>query len=286
MRIDDVVFVWHLRDARQIAWHGRRHAHEEGLFELHWFISGSGSFREGGRTWAISPGGLHLTPPGTTHQIVALEARQPLTYYALLFDPESDAGLLDLLAAIGHSLGPRSIGGSRRFFFADILERHFSGQRLLEQSAEHLLQAFLCELAAGSGRSGDAIDNANVEKALAIMQGSIDRELDLGTLASRLSLSREHLVRVFSARMGMPPMKYFARLRIEAARAMLSSTNLRIGEIAERLRYSNAFNFSRSFRSVEGMAPSEYRARYVQRADFAAAELPGSGSSQSWPDAP
>ncbi|HUX42582.1 MAG TPA: AraC family transcriptional regulator [Rectinemataceae bacterium] len=270
MRIEDVVFVWHLRDSRQIAWHGREHAHGAGLFELHWFISGSGSFREGGGTWAISPGALHLTPPGTHHQVAATDARRPLTYYALLFDPEGDPDLLGLLAAIGSLRGPRSIGVTRRFFFADILERHFSGQELLRLSAVHLLQAFLCELAAGSERSGDAVDNANVEKALAIMQGSIDRELDLGSLASRLSLSREHLVRVFSARMGMPPMKYFARLRIEAARAMLSSTNLRIAEIAERLRYSNAFNFSRSFRSVEGMSPSEYRARYLQRADFAA----------------
>ncbi|HUX36468.1 MAG TPA: helix-turn-helix domain-containing protein [Rectinemataceae bacterium] len=271
MRIEDVVFVWHLRDPKQIAWHGRRHAHEGGLHELHWFISGSGSFREEGRVWAISPGALHLTPPGSLHQIVATDARRPVTYYALLFDPGGDGELLRLLATIGRGSGPRRLGGSRRFFFADMLERHFSGQELLERSAEHLLQAFLCELAAGAERSGDPIDNANVEKALAIMQGSIDRDLDLRSLASRLSLSPEHFVRVFSARMGMPPMKYFARLRIEAARAMLSSTNLRIGEIASRLRYSNPFNFARSFRAIAGMSPTEYRARYLQRADFAAA---------------
>ncbi len=273
MRFADIVFVWHLHDERQIAWHGRRHSHEDGLHEIHYFISGSGSFRNGSRTWTIMSGSLHLTPPGTTHQIIATDERRPITYYALLFDAEADAELASLLEGFGPGAGPWDIGSSRRFFFADLLERRFSGREDLVRSAVHLFVAFLYELAAGTKQPRDAADNANVEKALAIMQGAIDRDLDLAEIASRISLSREHFVRVFSARMGMSPMKYFGRLKVEAARAMLSSTNMRINEIADRLCYSSQFNFARTFRRLSGMSPSEYRARCLQRADFA--EGPG-----------
>jgi AraC-like DNA-binding protein len=268
MRFADIVFVWHLDDERQIAWHGRRHSHGAGLHEIHYFISGSGSFRNGGATWAIQAGSLHLSLPGQTHQISATDPRRPITYYALLFDAAGDEELGRLLDGLGRAERPWDIGTSRRFFFADLLERRFSGREELVRSAAHLFVAFLYELAAGASQPRDAADNANVEKALAIMQGAIDRDLDLAEIASRVSLSREHFVRVFSGRMGMSPMKYFGRLKVEAARAMLSSTNMRINEIADRLCYSSQFNFARTFRRIAGMSPSEYRARCLQRADF------------------
>ena len=102
------------------------------------------------------------------------------------------------------------------------------------------------------------------------MQGAIERNLDLGALCARIQLSREHFVRVFTERMGMPPMRYYTRLKIEAARAMLSSTNLHVQEIADKLGYGNQFGFARAFKRVCGMSPTEYRATCLQRADFVA----------------
>jgi AraC-like DNA-binding protein len=270
MEFADIIFVWHLEDEAQLAWHGRRHSHGPALHEIHYFISGTGSFMDDRRRWTIAPGALHLTAPSSIHQIVASDARRPLTYYAVLFDTAQDGELLELLESLGRSPGPWNIGSSRRFFFAELLERFFSGREGPARSARHQFMAFLWDLADGASPHRDAIADANIEKSLAIMQGAIDRDLDLGDLASRVGLSREHLVRTFSARMGMSPMKYYSRLKVEAARAMLSSTNLRVNEIADRLRYSSRFNFARAFRRLAGMSPSEYRARHLQRADFAA----------------
>ena len=89
-----------------------------------------------------------------------------------------------------------------------------------------------------------------------------------GAAVSQGRLSREHFVRVFTERMGMPPMRYYTRLKIEAARAMLSSTNLRVQEIADKLGFENQFGFARAFKRVSGMTPTEYRATCLQRSDF------------------
>jgi len=269
MQFVDIVFVYHLRDERQITWHGRRHSHGPGLYELHYFISGAGSFRNGRHTWTIAPGTLHLTAPLVEHQILALDAKRPITYYAVLFSAAEDAELLELLDRCGHHEAPWLIGTSRRFFFADLLERHFSSRSDLISAGRHSFIAFLYDLAAGAAPHG-VVDNAHVEKALAIMQMSIEKDLDLDSLCARLQLSSEHFVRVFSQRMGMPPMKYYSRLKIEAARAMLSSTNLHVREIADKLGFANQFNFTRAFKRFADMSPSEYRARCLQRADFSA----------------
>jgi AraC-like DNA-binding protein len=270
MRLDDFVFVYHLRDERQIAWHGRLHSHGGCLYELHYFISGEGSFRDRGSVFAIRPGTLYLTPPGATHQVVATDALKPVTYYALLLDAEGEGEVLGLLEGLGLRRGSFPIGSSQRFFFADLLQKSASGRPELEKAAQHSLLAFLYGLAVGQVGARGSADNAHVEKAIAIMQGAIERSLDLGALCDRIQLSREHFVRIFTERMGMPPMRYYSRLKIEAARAMLSSTNLRVQEIADKLGYGDQFGFARAFRRASGMAPTQYRATCLQRADFAA----------------
>jgi AraC-like DNA-binding protein len=275
LRFEDIVFVYHLRDERQIAWHGRLHGHDEGLYEFHYFISGEGSFRNGDAVYPIQPGTLHMSPPLMTHQILATSLRRPITYYAVLLDPEGDPELLSLLDALGRGSerargaasprnvgAPRTIGASHRFFFADLLERSSSDKRELVMAAYHGFLAFLYSLAAGRPAARGSSDNAHVEKALAIMQLSIEKPLGLGELCGRLDLSQEHFVRLFTDRMGMPPMKYYLRLKVEAAKAMLSSTELRVGQIAEKLGYESQFNFTRAFKRISGMSPTDYRATF------------------------
>jgi AraC-like DNA-binding protein len=271
MRFDDIVFVYHLRDERQIAWHGRSHSHGDGLYELHYFISGEGSFRNSSIVHSIEPGTLYLTPPFSEHQISATNAKKPITYYAVLIDAEGEAEVLALLESLAGCRGAFAIGASQRFFFADLLEKSRSGKRELAMAAYHGLLAFLYALDGGLSASRAPMDNAHVEKALAIMQSSIEGDLDLGVLCERIKLSREHFVRLFSERMGMPPMRYYSRLKIEAACAMLSSTNLRVQEIADKLGYENQFGFARAFKRVSGMPPTEYRATCLQRSDFVVA---------------
>ncbi len=200
-----------------------------------------------------------------------------MTYYAVLLDTEGDEEALGLMRGLGRRRGAFAIGTSQRFFFADLLEKSASAKPELIKAAYHGLLSFLYGLAAGQEGARGTADNAHVEQALAIMQGAIERNLDLGALCGRIRLSREHFVRVFTERMGMPPMRYYSRLKIEAARAMLSSTNLRIQEIAEKLGYGDQFSFARAFKRVSDMSPTEYRATCLQRADFAAFSGPGAG---------
>ena len=270
MRFEDFIFVYHLRDEAQIAWHGRLHNHPRSLWELHYFISGEGSFRNLDSVFSIKPGTLHFTLPGAPHQIIATNVKRPITYYALLLDTEGEEEILGLLRALGERRGAYEIGPAQRFFFADLMEKNASGRPEFEKAAHHGLIAFLYGLAGGQVSTRRPADNAHVEKALAIMQSSIERNLDLRVLCDRIQISREHFVRIFTESMGMPPMRYYSRLKIEAACAMLSSTNLRVQEIADKLGYENQFSFARAFARSAGMSPTQYRAACLQRVDFVA----------------
>jgi AraC-like DNA-binding protein/mannose-6-phosphate isomerase-like protein (cupin superfamily) len=263
MRIDDIVFVYHLEDEGLISWHGRLHSHPKGQYEFHYFISGEGAFRCGPVRFTLNPGDLFLINPEEKHQLIPSGQRRPITYYAVLFDTEGDVELEALLN--GNSVNPRHIGMSHRFFFADLIEKNFSGKEKLITAARHQFTAFIYSLEDGLPSGSSSADNVHVEKALAIMHGSIEKACDLAAICSRLGIGREHFVRLFSERMGLPPMKYYVRLKIEAARSMLTSTNFRIGEISDKLGFDNQFNFSRAFKRESGLSPSEYRTRCLRK---------------------
>ncbi|MCE5256542.1 MAG: helix-turn-helix domain-containing protein [Spirochaetaceae bacterium] len=268
MRFEDIVFVYHLSDPGQIAWHGRDHFHGAGLFEMHYFVSGEGNFRNAAARYRIEPGTLYFSAPNMRHQILATEPKKPITYYALLIDVTEDREVAALLEdLLGRGEG-RNIGTGYRFFFADILQKHLSKDTSLELSAQYSLMSFLYQLASGSNPRRVVSDNIHIEKAIAIMQTKIEGNLDLMDLCRKLGISREHFIRLFSAYMQMSPMRYYMRLKMEAACAMLSSTTLHIGEIADKLGFENQFSFSRTFKGMTGLSPRNYRDKFLQKVDF------------------
>jgi AraC-like DNA-binding protein/mannose-6-phosphate isomerase-like protein (cupin superfamily) len=266
MLIDDIVFVYHLEDEGLMSWHGRLHSHPKGKYEFTYFISGEGAFRTGPVRYSIRPGDLFLTKPEEIHQLIPAGKLRPITHYATLIDTEGDEDMAELLES--WTKNPQHIGTSHRFFFADLLAKHFSTKERLVSAARHQFTAFIYSLEDGLPSGSSSADNVHVEKALALMHGSIEKECDLTAICSRLGISREHFVRLFTERMGTPPMKYYARLKIEAARAMLASTNLRISEISDKLGFADQFAFSRSFKRESGLSPSRYRAQCLQKEEF------------------
>lgn len=85
-------------------------------------------------------------------------------------------------------------------------------------------------------------------------------DLSLSDLCATAAVSAGHLNYLFRTTVGVSPMEYLRRHRLDRAKLMLEETDLSISDIAEAVGYRDAFHFSRTFRRVEGLAPSRYRA--------------------------
>lgn len=71
--------------------------------------------------------------------------------------------------------------------------------------------------------------------------------------------SREHLIRLFRKYKKATPHEYIIRNRINAAMKILETSGASIGEVAEELGYGDRFSFSKQFKKITGLTPSEYR---------------------------
>jgi len=79
---------------------------------------------------------------------------------------------------------------------------------------------------------------------------------DLARIACR---SRSGLHQTFREIIGKTPMEFIRELRIQSAQLLLAGSDLRIGEIAERVGYHDPFHFSRTFKVSCGVSPSRFR---------------------------
>jgi AraC-like DNA-binding protein len=77
-------------------------------------------------------------------------------------------------------------------------------------------------------------------------------------LPEMLNLNYSLLSKLFSEQEGITIEKYFILQKIEKAKELLKYNEMNITEISDRLNYSSSQHFSRQFKSVTGMSPSEF----------------------------
>ena len=88
------------------------------------------------------------------------------------------------------------------------------------------------------------------------------KQFTLAVLAKQHNLSISSLSHRFQAATGVSVMEYLQSCRMANAKQMLAETDCSIGEIVEKCGFSDNSNFSRSFKSLNGMSPTAFRKKY------------------------
>lgn len=98
-----------------------------------------------------------------------------------------------------------------------------------------------------------------IEQAVGYMRECLSRSLQVPALARMANISPSHFFAVFKRQTGFAPLDFFIRLRMQRACELLESTPLSVKQVAAELGYDDPFYFSRVFKTVSGIAPTEYR---------------------------
>lgn len=84
-------------------------------------------------------------------------------------------------------------------------------------------------------------------------------------LAQAVGMSPRTLRRHFRSSLGMGPLDYLRRVRVEAARHALERTDRSVVEVMDAVGYSDRKSFAATFRGVTGLSPGDYRKRHSVR---------------------
>jgi len=128
-----------------------------------------------------------------------------------------------------------------------------NGPRLAELALEQVLV-----LAASLSASGGALDE-RLEKVLHAMRQDLAEPWREESLARIARLSSSRFSHLFSGKLGISPLKFLEKQRMERAKALLLSTTTPVKEIAAEVGYPDALHFSARFSQIVGRCPSQFR---------------------------
>jgi len=104
----------------------------------------------------------------------------------------------------------------------------------------------------------------HLNKATNYINQNLEKKIVLDDLANLVCLSADYFSKSFKDIMGIRPMEYVSRKRIERAQMLLITTNLSITQIAEKVGICNNSYFSTLFKKFTLSTPEEYKKRNLQ----------------------
>lgn len=104
-------------------------------------------------------------------------------------------------------------------------------------------------------------EHYTVNKILQYIHINIENHISLNSIARTLNLSEGYISSAFHKVMGISVMQYVKEVKIERAKKYLSSTRMSILEISDLLGFFDSSHFSRTFKSITGITPTEFRSK-------------------------
>jgi transcriptional regulator GlxA family with amidase domain len=101
-----------------------------------------------------------------------------------------------------------------------------------------------------------------LSEVLAWLPAHLADDCSVPALAFRAAMSERTFARRFRAEVGRTPAAHVELLRVEAAKAMLSSAALTLPAVASRCGFGTVETMHRSFRRVAGTTPNSYRSHF------------------------
>lgn len=98
-----------------------------------------------------------------------------------------------------------------------------------------------------------------IQVAVNYINNNYERDISLGDIAHFVFLSPSYFTRAFKEEVGMSPINYLLKTRIERAKELLRETQMKVSDIALGVGFANQQRFNEIFKKYTGMTPLYYR---------------------------
>lgn len=231
-------------------------------FYPHLVLRGSGVFRCPAGQWEIRTGDVFCLWPGIEHDFQE-DPDDPWHFYWMRFEGRrAQTVLRDLgLAPDRRVIRPADAALAAARFQA--LHAYYKPREAQDKYHAHaLLYELLSALQPDRANATSDSSAQLVGQASALAEDLLNTGIDVTGLARRLGVTRQKLFKAFRQRMDVTPVAYLQSLRMQRAKQLLASTDMKIRAVAAACGYANEKYFYRRFRERNGLTPAGYRRRY------------------------
>ena len=219
----------------------------------------------------LTEGQMTVYPPGAYH---ISELPSTASVYVITFDTSSPA----LSALYGRAI---ELSAAQRESFTGIMtsalklfERipksaELHGMKKRENASEYELQKlkkslelFLIGLISTDEDSKKAPQKELFSRIDDFLRTDLRRSVTLDEVADRFHIGKSTLTALFRSECGEGMITHFNRMKIDKAKELIRNGEMNFTEIADAVGFSSIHYFSRLFKSVAGVTPSEYSKKH------------------------
>lgn len=167
------------------------------------------------------------------------------------------------------------VTGSEKTEISHLAERIVSEMKSSRYSKELMIQTLTVELMINLSRAmrneweeNIRVKTGKAKELVAIARQYMDANFDQGVTVAQAAqyvfLSQGYFTRAFVHEMGISPMNYLMKKRIERACSLLENNEIKVSAISLQSGFSSPQRFNVAFRKLMGMTPMEYRKLHLK----------------------
>lgn len=259
-----------------------RDQHIHSVFHLLMFSEGEYHYLHKGKRIKFKPGTFTITSPDEIHKFGPFRCSQLNSYYYVTFVlQEIKSGLeldidfrkfmeifsgekiSDITLPVQFNKRQMSIFQNLTTILTEQLNsttkfNYFSAARTMID----IINFILNECCRSSESIDEKFDDFQIKKAKNFIEKNFSQQMSIDELSSIAALEPSYFIRKFKNTYQITPINYQMELKINAAKTLLKTTDLRINYIAERIGVNDIYYFSKLFKKITGSTPSEFRKNY------------------------
>ncbi len=146
------------------------------------------------------------------------------------------------------------------------LERDNYPEITLNATTTAILTELYGQLLTEEPKESDPLGNKQIYSDIVdYIRRNLHRNIKIHEIADSFGYSPKYLSHLFSEIRGMSLKQFIMSQKIETASFYLTDSDRNITEIAAEVGFSDVHNFSRTFKKMIGLTPTEYRNTYAKR---------------------
>ncbi|MFD2329989.1 helix-turn-helix domain-containing protein [Cohnella sp. GCM10020058] len=263
-RLDKQSQLWPVRAGRSVAKPSYRVGPKRiECYSLHFVHEGKVRIEWEGKWAELQEGDLFCLFPGRTYDYRQLPSAAPLRMSWLALDGARVGSLLEFAGMTpDRPFRRKAATPSVEATVGRALEALSAAERR-KPSEAMALQGMVCELFAGlisdTAPADDEQPSGWIRECLDFIELHATEGISVQQVAALAGVHRSYFSDVFAEQVGMPPMKYIQRIRMEKATRLLTETDATITEVALSLGYPNLYAFTRAFKVYYKVPPLSVR---------------------------
>lgn len=179
---------------------------------------------------------------------------------AFLFDGADPELLITLLPRVVHVKGSARLAHLVRMVGEEYEDQKPGNESMLAHLVGMLLVEAMRWTTSGAAPPGllRGLGDKRLAPVLKRLHASVEHAWTVAEMADIAALSRSAFFERFNTVVGLAPMEYLLRWRMELAKGLLRREGLAVADVAERIGYGSTSTFSVAFSRHVGKSPSRY----------------------------